>query len=142
MSEHHRISAIAQLIHDRGMSRDDAEVIALALFPLDVGADAVPVSRRFPKRIAKRTERFRKTAKKVGGSALVDLARDTIEGYCDLAVVHGEAYYIAKFEEATAGPAPWVARDTEDEPTDASEPTDIEDVRYEAQESSGRIERR
>ena len=141
MSEHRRIRAIARLVHDRGMSRPDADVIALALFPLDVGPESAPVSRRFPKRVARRTERFRKNAKALSGDALVDLARDTIEDYCDLAVVYGEAYYIAKFEEATAGPAPWVARAAESEPTEVSETVDVGETRNETRERNGRTER-
>jgi hypothetical protein len=109
MSEHDRIRATARLIHDRGLNQDVAEVIALALFPFDTAEAGKPVSRRFPKKIAKRTKRFRKTAKLATREALVDLARDTLQDYCDLAVRHGEAYYIAKFEEATAGPAHWVS---------------------------------
>ena len=38
-----------------------------------------------------------------------------------LAVVHGEAYYIAKFEEATAGPAPWAVEAAESESDAAQE---------------------
>jgi hypothetical protein len=92
------------------MDREDADLVALALIPLDGGPEGAPASRRFARRIARRTQRFRKNAKTVSGDALVDLARNTIEDYCDLAVVYGEEYYIAKFEEATAGPAPWVTR--------------------------------
>ncbi len=109
MSAHNRIRAIARLTQDRGLSREAAEVIALALFPLDVGPEGVPVSRRFPKRITKRTRRFRKTAQSVARDVLIDLARETIEDYLDLAVTCGEDYYIDKFEEAMAGPAPWAA---------------------------------
>jgi hypothetical protein len=112
MSAHNRIRAIARLTQDRGLSREAAEVIALALFPLDVGPEGVPVSQRFPNRITKRTRRFRKTARSVARDVLVDLARETIEDYLDLAVTCGEEYYIEKFEEATAGPAPWVAGST------------------------------
>ena len=110
MSEHMRIRAVARLVQDRGMDREDADLIALALIPLDEGPEGAPNSRRFPKRVARRTQRFRKAARTVSGEELVDLARDAIEDYCDLAVVHGEDYYIAKFEEATAGPAPWATR--------------------------------
>jgi hypothetical protein len=108
MSAHNRIRAIARLTHDRGLSREAAEVIALAIFPLDVGPEAEPVSRRFPKKVNKRIKRFRKTAQKASRDVLVDLARETIEDYLDLAVTYGEDYYIARFQEATAGPAPWV----------------------------------
>ena len=109
MSELNRIRAVARLMQDRGLGQEAAEVIALALFPLDVGPEGAPVSRRFSKNITRRTNRFRKTAKSLAVDVLVDLARETIEDYLDLAVLHGEAYYIAKFGEATAGPAPWVA---------------------------------
>ncbi len=108
MSAHKRIRAITLLVSDRGLSREAAEVIALALFPLDTGSDGAPISRQFPKKVARRTKRFRKTAQTTAGDALVDLARETIEDYCDLAVSYGEPYYITKLEEATAGPAPWV----------------------------------
>jgi hypothetical protein len=111
MSAHDRIRAIARLTQDRGLSREAAEVIALALIPLDVGPgpEGVPVSLRFPRRITKRTRRFRKSAQAVARDVLIDLARETIEDYLDLAVTFGEEYYIDKFEAATAGPAPWVA---------------------------------
>ncbi len=136
MSAHKRIRAIALLVSDRGLSREAAEVIALALFPLDTGPDGAPVSRRFPKKVARRTKRFRKTAQSMAGDSLVDLARETIEDYCDLAVSHGEPYYITKLEEATAGPAPWVgaastsasadesldADDNVEEPSEQAEP--------------------
>jgi hypothetical protein len=110
MSEYRRIQAVARLVQDRGMDREDADLVALALLPIDDGPEGTPASRRFARRVARRTERFRKAAKGTGGGTLVDLARDTLEDYCDLAVVCGEDYYIAKFEEATAGPAPWVSR--------------------------------
>lgn len=122
MSAHNRIRAIARLVSDRGLSRESAEVIALALFPLDVGPEGVPVSRRFPKKVARRTKRFRKTARSLADDRLVDLARETVEDYYDLAVAHGEPYYIAKFEEATAEPAPWVgAASTPESTRDSAE---------------------
>lgn len=120
MSAHKRIRAVARLVSDRGMNRDSAEVIALALFPLDVGPEGVPVSKRFPGKIARRTKRFRKTARSLAGDVLVDLARDAVEDYYDLAVVCGEAYYITKFGEATAGPAPWVGAVSDAEQADES----------------------
>ena len=134
MSEHNRIEAIARLTHDRGMSPEAAEIIALALFPFDVGPEGMSVSRRFPKRIAKRTKRFRNTAQSVPHDVLVDLARETIEDYCDLAVVHGEAYYIAKFEEATAGPAPWAVEAAESESDAAQESVAAGEVPDESRE--------
>ena len=122
MSAHKRIRAMARLVSDRGMSRDSAEVIALALFPLDVGPEGVPVSKRFPKR-------FRKTARSLAGDALVDLARDAVEEYYDLAVVCGEAHYITKFGEATAGPAPWVGAVSDSEQADESSvPSEVDEV--------------
>ena len=124
MSAHNRIRAIARLTQDRGLSREAAEVIALALFPLDVGPEGVPVSRRFPKNVTRRTKRFRKVAQSVARDVLVDLARDTIEDYLDLAVTYGEDYYIAKFEEATTGPAPWVGGLVGVEPSEALERTE------------------
>jgi hypothetical protein len=90
------------------MSEQAAELIARALFPLDTAAAGLPVSRRFPKKIARRAERFRKAAQSIPRNVLVDLAYETIEVYRDLAVDAGEAYYIAIFEEMTADPAPWV----------------------------------
>ncbi len=107
MSEHQRIRAMARLVQDRGMSEQAAELIARALFPLDSAPAGLPVSRRFPKKIARRAERFRKAAQSIPRNVLVDLAFETIEVYRDLAVAAGEAYYIAIFEEMTAEPAPW-----------------------------------
>ena len=129
MSAHKRIRAMARLVSDRGMSRDSAEVIALALFPLDVGPEGVPVSKRFPRKIARRIKRFRKTARSLAGDALVDLARDAVEEYYDLAVVCGEAHYITKFGEATAGPAPWVGAVSDSEQADESSvPSEVDEV--------------
>lgn len=108
MSEHKRIRVIARLVQDRGMSEQAAQLIARALVPLDPTPAGLPVSRRFPKKIARRAGRFKKAAQSLPRNVLVDLAFETIEDYRDLAVAAGEAYYVGIFEELTANPAPWV----------------------------------
>jgi hypothetical protein len=109
MSENKRMRAMARLVQDRGMSHEAAELIARALFPLDTHPGGLPVSRRFPKRVGRRTKQFRKAARSVTQDAVVDLAFETIEDYRDLAVAADEAYYVAMFEEMTAHPAPWAS---------------------------------
>jgi hypothetical protein len=107
MSEHKRIRAMALLVQDRGMSEEAGELIARALFPLDTSPGGLPVSRRFPKKIARRSERFRKAAQSTPLNVIVDLAYEAIGDYRDLAAAAGEDYYVAIFEEMTADPAPW-----------------------------------
>jgi hypothetical protein len=89
------------------MSQEAAELTARALFPLDTSSEGQTVSRRFPKRIARRTKRFRKAAQSKPHDVVVDLAYQTIEDYFDIAVSYGEPYYMDMFEELTAHPAPW-----------------------------------
>jgi len=107
MSEHNRIRAMARLVHDRGMSQEAAELTARALFPLDTSAEGQVVSRRFAKRIARRTKRFTKAAQSKPHEVVVDLAFQTVEDYFDIAVSYGEPYYMDMFEELTSHPAPW-----------------------------------
>lgn len=109
MSENNRMRAMARLVQDRGMSHEAAELIARALIPLDTHPEGLPISRRFPKRVARRTKQFRKAAKSAPQDVIVDLAFETIEHYRDLAVAGNETYYIALFEEMTAHPAPWAS---------------------------------